>query len=182
MRAPGPPSQPTIISTSDRFVIPKSPATCEKEDFLEVKFWTKDEWKGYQKDCLDRQIDYGKLDFITDENGEPVSGTRLAAMSAKARELFTTLYRYKRDPRSWGTRASEESAYFSNFMRAAFQEFRGCESDWKVHAFATERYPDWSKDVRGSGNITRRSSLFYFSLINLCRYFRCKAFISKHEF
>ena len=74
---PSPPSQPTTISMLDHFIIPKSPATCKKRDFPEVKFWTKNNWKAYRKDCLDRQKDYGKLDFISDEKGEVVSGTRL---------------------------------------------------------------------------------------------------------
>ncbi len=35
-------------------------------------------------------------------------------------------------------------------MRADFPKFRWCENDWKVQGFATEKYPDWVKDVRKS--------------------------------
>ena len=130
-------------SSADRLNSPTAPASCKREDYEDVKFWTKDEWKKHQSDCKTRNKECGKLDFLTDENNKKVSPTRLAAMSTKARELFTTLRRHKRDPDSWGARGAEEAEYFSNCMRVAFPEFGWCENDWKVHAFATERYPDW---------------------------------------
>jgi hypothetical protein len=57
----------------------------------------------------------------------------------------------------------KEAEYFSNCMRVAFPEFRWCENDWKVHAFATERYPDWtnSKDVRGEGHLHTHFNVFF---------------------
>jgi len=108
-----------------------------------------------------RNKEYGKLDFITDEDGDEVDEDRMKAMSAKARELFTTLYRYRQDPQSWGLRGAEASQFFSNTMRVEFPEFRWCENDWKVHSFATGRYPDWVRDVRNGGNLTR----IFFRLI-----------------
>ena len=80
---------------------------------------------------------------------------RITTMSAKARELFNTLYRYRQDPTTWGLRTTEASAFFSNSMRNEFSEFRWCDSDWKVQAFATEKYPDWVKDVRNARRLTR---------------------------
>ncbi|EDR00491.1 uncharacterized protein LACBIDRAFT_334098 [Laccaria bicolor S238N-H82] len=43
-------------------------------------------------------------------------------------------------------------------MRTKFEEFRLCEGDWKVHAFATVRYPDWLEDVRAQPSIVKRKA------------------------
>jgi hypothetical protein len=135
-------------------MIPKPPTPYVKKNKPNARFWMKDDWKNYQKDCDARNRDYGKLDFMTDEHGEIVGKSRLAAMSVKARELFTTLRRHNREPVTWRGRGAEEAEYFSNCMNSGFPELRLCENDWKVHAFATERYPDWCKDVRNGGHRT----------------------------
>lgn len=143
-------------------IIPKSSTPYVKKNKPNAKFWTKDDWKNYQKNCDARNRTYGKLDFMTDEHGEAVGRSRLAAMSTRARELFMTLRRHERDPVTWRTRGAEEAEYFSNCMNAAFPEFKLCENDWKVQAFATERYPDWCKDVR---NLRMDSRLFYLLVL-----------------
>ncbi|KIJ90705.1 hypothetical protein K443DRAFT_15004 [Laccaria amethystina LaAM-08-1] len=43
-------------------------------------------------------------------------------------------------------------------MRTKFEEFRFCEGDWKVHVFATVRYPDWSEDVREQPSLIKRKA------------------------
>jgi len=48
---------------------------------------------------------------------------------------------------TWGVRTMYAGEFFSNTMRTKFEEFRWCEGDWKVHVFATVRFPDWSEDV-----------------------------------
>jgi hypothetical protein len=157
-------TQSSTQHRGDGLVIPRAPALFTKEDKPDAKFWVKDDWKKYQKTCAERNRDCSKLDFVTDENGEVVGRSRLSAMSTRARELFTTLHRHGRDPVSWSTRGAEEAEYFSNIMRTKFQEFSLCDNDWKVHAFATERYPDWCKDVRDGGHLTR----IIFGIIFLC--------------
>jgi hypothetical protein len=160
------------------FIIPPPPALCHSEDYENVKVWTKLSWRKYTKDCDDRSRNYQKFDFITDEDGVSVNQERVSAMSQKARQLFNTLYRYRQDPKSWSVKTDEAASFFSNTMRADFPEFRWCENDWKVHAFATEKYPDWAKDVRKpeKGRLTRTiPTLFYqlFSITN--RSFRRKS-------
>lgn len=147
-------------NVADCLNIPMPPALCEKEDYLDVKFWTKDKLKSHQNNRKIHNRECGKLDFLTDDNGNTVSKSRITAMSTKARELFTTLRQHKRDPDTWGGRGAEEAEYFSNCMRVAFPEFRRCENDWKVHAFATEHYPDWSKDVCDEGHLRTHFKVF----------------------
>ena len=159
-------NRPMAYSTpnhiNDGLIIPKPPTPCVKKNKPNARFWTKDDWRKYQKDCKLRNRDYGKLDFMTDEHGEVVSRSRLSSMSAKARELFMTLRRHHRAPPKWSARGAEEAEYFSNCMNTAFPELRLCENDWKVQAFATERYPDWCKEHAGEDLRTHCSKIPLF--------------------
>jgi hypothetical protein len=154
--------QPTSTSaqtqqdnSSSRLVVPSSPPDCDRMNFENVEFWTRGDWLRHQKDCEDRDKDYSKLSFLTDEDGEPLSDDRIDAMTKYARLLWNSLFREREDPNTWGVRSMLASAYFSNNMRAKYPEFQWCEGDWKVHAFATIRFPDWSQDVRRKGRLTR---------------------------
>ena len=139
---------------------------CKKDDYENVKFWTKDKWKKHQTDCKLRNRECGKLDFLTDEAGNAVGKSRLAAMSTKAWELFKTLHRHGLSLEKWGAQGAEEAEYFSSCMRGAFPEFKWCESDWKVHAFVTERYPDWTKDVHGAGHLHIHLRILFIHLFD----------------
>ena len=150
------PIQPGNVGNN--FSIPPPPAECDQDDYEKVKYWTQGEWKAFKKDQSDRgDRDCGKLSFLTDEDGEAVTKERLQEMSTEARTLFNELYRYCHDPATWGSRGKTASAFFSNSMRQKFPELCWCEGDWKVHAFATARYPNWVTDVRDKGVLTRIS-------------------------
>jgi hypothetical protein len=158
--------QPT--NTPNNLLIPPSPAECIQDNYENVKFWTKAEWTGYKKDQADRDQDCGKLSFLTDEDGDIVSKGRLQEMSTEARTLFNELYRYSHDPQTWGSHGRTAGAFFSNCMRQKFPEFRWCEGDWKVHAFAMVRYPNWVTDVREKGLLIRMPLIYSFTLTFLC--------------
>jgi hypothetical protein len=40
-------------------------------------------------------------------------------------------------------------------MKAKFPEFCLCDGNWKAERFAIIKYPDWCRDTRGSGRLTR---------------------------
>lgn len=143
---------PTVIqgNGSHHFPMPPSPDTCDKADYPDVKFWTLVEWQQYQS-----KFGGKKLDFLTNEDGETIGKNRLKEMSAEARILFNELYRHRKDPETWSARHVVAGAFVSNSMRQKFPEFRWCEGDWKVQAFATARYPNWAADSRGVGRLKR---------------------------
>jgi len=163
------PSQDTATACTYPFAIPPSPAECEKDDFEDVRFWTVGEWNKFKSN----NADYGKLEFLTDDSGSKVNRDRLKEMSAEARVLFNELYRYRLDPSTWSTRTAVASAFFSNTMRQKFPEFRWCEGDWKVHTFATARYPNWVADARDKRRLQRcEQVLCRFSYSDLFSSFR----------
>ena len=138
------------------------------------------EWNEHKS----KNPDCGKLDFLTDETGSKVAKDRLKEISNEARILFNELYRYRHDSSTWSTRTAVASAFFSNSMRQKFPEFRWCEGDWKVHAFATARYPNWGADARDRGHLQHRdhhsslpilSNLIAFFQVNTPQLMRVKS-------
>ena len=156
-------SRPTSVSTSsnqdatsaNKLTIPSLPPDCNRRDFEDVKFWTRGDWQRHQKSCEERGKDYKKLDFLTDADGQPIDDDRIDSMTKHARLLWNSLYKEREDPDTWGVRSMFASGYFGNHMQIKYPEFQWCEGDWKVHAFATIRFPDWSQDVRRRGRFTR---------------------------
>jgi len=142
-------------ATANKLTIPSLQPDCSQRDFEDVKFWTRGDWQRHQKNCEERGKDYKKLDFLTNTDGQPLDDDRFDSMTKHARLLWNSLYKEREDPDTWGVRSMFASSYFSNNMRLKYPEFQWCEGDWKVHAFATIRFPDWSQDVRRRGRLTR---------------------------
>ncbi|KAF8962357.1 hypothetical protein BDZ97DRAFT_1825778 [Flammula alnicola] len=150
-----PPSSSTKPSQFT-LVIPDSPPPCDRTDFPDVRFWNRKEWSAYiQKQQANGSL-LKKLRFVTQEDGDMVSEERLSAMSKEAKSLWATLYLKRLDPNNWGIKTTMASDFFSNSMRIKFPEFRWCENDWKIEAFATIRYSEW-KPIRDSGMLSREN-------------------------
>lgn len=141
------PSSSSVTAMSgisgSKLVIPDPPPQCDRDDFPDVSWWTRSEWTIYVEKQRAKGLSHSKLRFITREDGSALSTQRLKAISKAARLLWVSLYSERQDPTHWGTKTKFASDFFSNSMRLQFEEFRWCDSDWKVEVFATIRYPDW---------------------------------------
>lgn len=156
------PSSTINLHPSSRLIIPDSPSQCSQEDYEHVQFWTRSEWTKYEHKKKEKGERYHKLRFISQENGNMVDDSRLSAIGKEATELWNTLYHTRDDPPSWKNKTKIASHYFSNSMRLKFEEFRWCEDNWKIEAFATNRYPDWCRWSRSSGQLQRK--LFFLAI------------------
>ena len=83
-------------------------------------------------------------------------------MGQQVQELWAELYHELQDPPSWKAlqdppswKAKTQTAadFFSNSMHLKFDEFRYCDNDWKIEAFATIRYPDFVRYPCASGRL-----------------------------
>ena len=72
-----------------------------------------------------------------------------------AKQVWNELYWHRLDPSSWTKKTPAASSFFANEMMAKFPEFRYCEGIWKVERFGIVKYPDWCRDGRESGRLTR---------------------------
>lgn len=147
------------VHPSSRLIIPNSPPQCSQRDYEDVQFWTRAEWTQYEHGKKEKGEKFHKLRFISQENGSMVDNARLTAIGQEATELWNTLYHTRDDPPSWKSKTKTASQYFSNSMRLKFEEFRWCEDNWKIEAFATNRYPDWCRWSRSSGQLPRKPFL-----------------------
>lgn len=144
----------------DKLVIPCASEELDPDDYVSARFWTQTSWNDLKRNKVNQGFNVKNLGFICDEDGNPVSKERLATMTKRAKQLWTTCYHLRMDPPSWTKKTEDVALYFSRNMRLSFPEFTLCENDWKAEAFAVIRYPDWSSDVRGSGTLTREFILY----------------------
>lgn len=165
------PSSAINVHPTSRLIIPDSPPQCYQDDYEDVQFWTRQEWVQYEQNKREKGEKFHKLRFLSQENGSMVDNDRLSAIGKEATELWNTLYHTRNDPPSWKSKTKIASQYFSNSMRFKFEEFRWCEDNWKIEAFATTRYPDWCRWSRSSRRLPRKLVLFcYLVRLRLLRF------------
>lgn len=142
-----PPPSTTNRSSPSTLVVPIPPPSCDRNDFEDVKFWTRAEWNTY----IDRQNEKGntpsKLGFLYRQDGQMIEDARLTAINKRAQELWVELYHERQNPSTWSNKTRTAADFFSNSMRLEFEEFRYCDNDWKIEAYATLRYPDFARYI-----------------------------------
>ncbi|KAF8156906.1 hypothetical protein B0H34DRAFT_808261 [Crassisporium funariophilum] len=119
--------------------IPSTPPVRQRKDYPDVPFWTKVEW--------DALVEHKKL-----ANKTPAWNAFLTDKE-DAKLTFNSLYFRHVDPSSWSKKTDVATAYFYNTITAKDPEFQLCKGNWKIQTWATERYPDWAKNVRKPGGL-----------------------------
>jgi len=169
------PSQPTTRHTANQnevtaLAIPEEPEAYDHDDYPDVSFWHETDWNAHSDKQRDAGNTVNKLSFLIDEDGNPVPEKRSKEMTEHAKQAWTQLYYHRLDPLSWKKKTEDARCYFSATMRAKFSEFRYCDGNWKLERFATVKYPDWTRNTREKGGLSRKSSLIQiFSFIILCQ-------------
>ena len=152
--------------------ISEAPEILDESDYPQVSYWYESNWmenNERQKDC---RKSVSKLGFLTDQNGNPVTESRIKEFTSQARQLWTELYRHRLDPTSWTKKTLTAASYFAHEMKGRFSEFRYCDGNWKVERFAIIKYPDWCRDGRDTGRLTRALIFSSFQTANIFSTFR----------
>ena len=139
----------------EAFVIPEAPASLYEEDYPDVQYWHEADWVKHterQKNCGEV---VSRLGFLTDGEGNLVAESRIKIFTSTAKQAWSELYRHRLDPSSWTKKTQNAASYFTHVLKKSFPEFCYCDGDWKVEHFAVIKYPDWCRDVRESGCLTR---------------------------
>ena len=132
---------------SDRKV-PPAPPIAEQENYEEVIFWTKKEWREHDDKLRNRNGRAPTYGFLCDEYGDNLTEACIEEFKDTAKLLWNQLYYWRIDPSTWSKRNPDAEEFFSNTMRTKFPEFRYCEGNWKLQEFATLRFPDWNRYQR----------------------------------
>lgn len=97
-----------------------------------------------------------RLGFLTDRNGIAISKDRRSIIYEEACTVWNSLHSNHEDPSCWKTKTKFAREFFSNSMRSKFEEFRLCKDDWKVEAYATVKYSDWTKRMHKHDKLKRK--------------------------
>jgi len=151
---------PAVREKKD-LVIPQATPPLDKEDYTNIRFWEESKWDEYKNTKKPRP---SKIAFLQGEDGSYTSGKRLTHINAIAKQLWTELYAHRQDPHSWGQASDTAAHFFNRSMTARFVEFQLCdETGWKVRAYGTAVFPDWSRGPRASGNLRRELHFFHIT-------------------
>jgi hypothetical protein len=146
---------------SDSLDVPDPPQALDQEDYQYVHYWHEEDWVKHTERQRDRGQVPPRLGFLTDEEGGPVLESRIKTFMSTAKQAWNELYRLRLDPSSWTKKTPKAASYLAYIMKTSFDEFRYCDGDWKVERFAIIKYPDWCRDVRESGHLTRASDISF---------------------
>lgn len=139
----------------ETLIIPVAPETLYEADYPDVPYWNESDWTNH----VERQRNLGrpisKLGFLTDEDGKLIVESRIKEVASHAKQAWNELYRHRLDPSSWMKKTPSAASFFAHMMKVEFPEFCFCDGNWKVERFAIIKYPDWCRDVRESGRLTR---------------------------
>lgn len=148
---------PTHANGSDNLNSPPLSELLEQEDFPDVQFWKSEDWSKH----VDREKERGRkvsnMGWLTDENGDEIDESSLKKMTEAAYALFGKFFYLRLDPNTWRLRHPEVTTHFCNSMRNQFQVLNLADDDWKAHAFARSRYPNWNRYHRETGHLKRTS-------------------------
>ena len=159
-------SNPALDSGSRAAAVPFSSGTSSHElltqldrrNYPGVQYWRKSEWSGRKtitsttvvnisvgikgKKRRAAGVNVNNL-FVEDENGVPVDGYRITAISNRLREIWRECHDKGIAPQTWG----KGTATFKDFVRIQIYthaaELRFCEDHWKLDMIATTNYPGW---------------------------------------
>ena len=79
-----------------------------------------------------------------------------------AKIAFNSLFYRCLDPPTWWKKHGPVADYFYNTIWAKYPQFLLCDRNWELQAWATKRYPDWMKNVWGSGGLSHK---FYLHIV-----------------
>jgi hypothetical protein len=150
---------------SDSLIVPDQPRPLDEEDYLDVLYWREDSWVKHTEEQRERGRVPPRLGFLTDDDGNPVTESRIKTFMSTAKQAWNELYRLRLDPSSWTKKTPKAASYLACILKKNFDEFRYCDGDWKVERFAIVKYPDWCRDARDSGRLTRTSKVLSISFI-----------------
>jgi hypothetical protein len=151
---------PTSVHTPSKenpeaLVVPEASEPLDEEDYPDVRYWHDENWIKYTERQKDLKELFPRIGFLTDRDGNLVTDSRIKAFTSTAKQAWNELYHHRLDPNSWTKKTLKAASYLTCILKANFPEFCYCNGDWKVERFAIIKYPDWCRDARDSGRLTR---------------------------
>lgn len=149
--------------------------------FLAITYFMEADWLAafkYQKDIgapLGRFDHLQHLEQVVDEDGKLGKGLFVTKPERSpiydyCKQLWGEMYWHDVDPETWDSSLEEIRDWFVSKLTLRFPLFGGCnDGRWKAQNWAIKKFPDWNRDVRAKGALTRNpaisSTLFTWVLV-----------------
>jgi hypothetical protein len=131
---------PTSISSTSDTVRP-SPQTHPK-----VRFWNKSDFVKWLDSPEADHTNRGKLPFLEDENGNPISGVMVEPIRKALRAAWSELASRDLAPPSWGKLTASGVQLMNSIMENAYPLFKLANNGWKLDYLATSSYSSWHRN------------------------------------
>jgi hypothetical protein len=151
----------------ETLIIPVAPEALDEANYPDIPYWNESNWTSYTERQRDHAKPISRLGFLTDEDGKALGESRIKEITSSAKQAWNELYRHRLDPVSWTKKTPKVATFFTHMMKVDFPEFCFCDGNWKVERFAIIKYPDWCRDVRESGRLTRVRTQNSFDCTNV---------------
>ncbi|GLB43660.1 hypothetical protein LshimejAT787_1401720 [Lyophyllum shimeji] len=92
--------------------------------------------------------DDDKHPYLETKNGTRVDRLRLRTIGDWTRQHFNSFHDANAAPATWGQISHQAYKYFRIEMLTEFEEFRYCDSDWKLKLWASRKYTSWMQNKR----------------------------------
>ncbi|THU87218.1 hypothetical protein K435DRAFT_867505 [Dendrothele bispora CBS 962.96] len=137
----------------------------KREDYPDVKFWTRKAWK--EEEDRQKALSRGKGQrggtraakginvaqrYIEMDDGTVIDGTRAASIRRLARQMWAQFRSEGKEPTTWEGAIDDIVRRFNRALWTAFPELRLCAENWKLHYLATTLYSGWYRN-RNLANI-----------------------------
>jgi hypothetical protein len=159
-------------------------ASYSRDNFPEIKFWTKSDWTTAKKDTtasFSRPGERGKtraakgenvaMSFIKDFNGQPIDGHKATEIRKALRELWVEMDQAGLAPQTWSKVGHTILMNFRQRMYDQFPELTYCDGHWKLDRICTETYSQWANGTNRISNSSRRSNSTSEAPLSLICYF-----------
>ncbi|KAG1780069.1 hypothetical protein EV702DRAFT_1194835 [Suillus placidus] len=111
-----------------------------------IRFWNKaDYFEWLELAEADNAVGRGKLAFLEDENGDPISETTIDAIRKALRAAWSELLSCKLAPLTWGKLTASGGQLVNTLMENAFPLFKFANNGWKLDYLATMSYSSWRR-------------------------------------
>ncbi|KAG1884128.1 hypothetical protein F4604DRAFT_1919971 [Suillus subluteus] len=132
-----PASIPTPASNTQR---PKP------ETHPNVRFWNKADYFDWLESAeANNAVGRGKLAFLEDKNGDPISETTIDAIRKALRAAWSELLSCKLAPLTWGKLTASGGQLMNTLMENAYPLFKLANNGWKLDHLATTSYSSWRR-------------------------------------
>ncbi|KAH6902943.1 hypothetical protein BKA70DRAFT_1433920 [Coprinopsis sp. MPI-PUGE-AT-0042] len=102
-------------------------------------------WNTWYTDEKDKRNKVSPFSYLTDEDGNYVGDAMVEAVSQPFKRLCFHLFGVYLDPKSFGQIGDMAWAYIRSRMYHLYPWLAYCLHDWKLHAFATAKYPELTR-------------------------------------